>query len=179
MSKIITLISTFLVLFSLTNINTNAATIEKGYVVTASRGLNVRDSSCNKIATIPLNTKVYTAIEVSKTSINCKINGKNINLIAVNYKPMSDDFGYMSTQFLQTIKRNPDVRAGIVVVNSGSGLNLRDKNCKRVTTVPNKSKLTIAASDNLLVCKSRGEYFDLVPVIFNGKELFAASFYLK
>ena len=177
MTKLFSLLTLSLAIFSFafTSIPAFAAPGTFGFIVNATSGLNVRDKNCNKITAIGYKSTVYTS---SNSSITCKLNNVSTTLILVSYKSMSSDVGYVNKNYLTPIIGSFS-NAGATTVTSTSGLNLRDRNCKKLGAMPFKATVTIPASDDFVTCQVGGQYYLLQPVVYNGKSYFSASQFLK
>jgi hypothetical protein len=188
--KIISLIALAFAIALPTQISTHAQTTQSGnYIVTATGGLNVRDQNCKKIDTIGYGSWVDS--EYLKPSINCTFNGKSTEMLYVTYFGGSQ--GYIAKSYTSLVYnvifdysgfngvKYTNAQTGPVFkVNVSSGLNLRDQNCKRILTVANGTQLqAVTQTDNFITCKAAdNKYYSLNPVWYNGKQYFAATYYM-
>jgi hypothetical protein len=167
------------------NVNTHAQSNVSAYrVVTATNGLNVRDKNCKRIETIGYGTTGWTN-DNSNPPINCTINGKSVKMVYLQYNVPSSE-GYVAELFLASItSKDFDYNNSIageestypkLKVNATSGLNLRDGNCKRVTTLSNGTRLSAYGhTDYMPICKVGKIYHQMVRVIYKGNIFFVAS----
>ena len=148
------------------NVSTEAST---QYTVNAKSGLNFRNQNCKIIKTLRYGTKVNG----TSGSITCKVNG-------INYKMINTADGYAAEKFLSAVTKPTPSPNGTYTVNAPSGLNLRDRNCGRVTTVRNGIKLGRVNNDDIFDCTISGKVYTMYPVIYNGKDYHhAAKVFLK
>jgi hypothetical protein len=201
------------VLFTLTaNINTNSQTFPAGvaqtFKTTAERGLIMRNSNCKPIVTLAYGTLLNEAIGTfddngnytpSTERLECTIGGKTYNMIKVSYvfgniilssdpQTSGEISGFVASNFIQPvlIDITPAFESGYdLYVSASLGLNLRDENCKRITAVPNSTKLmtSLYSPINEIFCSVRGITYAMTPVytIQNGKTIggYIATTYLE
>lgn len=165
--------------FAFTSTPAQAAPGTGGFIVNATSGLNVRDRNCNKITAIGFKSTVYTNTDPTMPStITCTINSTNVILKLVAYNSPSTNVGYVAQDYLSQII-GAFTNSSNTTVTSASGLNLRDRNCKKLGAMPYNATVTIPASDDFITCQVGGQYYLLQPVIYNGQSYFAASQFLK
>lgn len=125
--------------------------------VNTTKGLNVRDENCKRIGTIPFGALVQV-FDNSQT-FTCTINQKTYSM---DYTTM----GYaVATEFLTPIYST----FSSLKVDSNSGLNIRDINCKRITTLAANTEISIVsqAQLNSLTCSVNGSTYAMNQV-FDG-----------
>jgi hypothetical protein len=165
------------------NINTQAQTQARytftQRIVTATSGLNIRDKNCNVLQVVGYGTLID---EASKETISCNVRGKSVKMINVN-RFLSTGEGYVAESFASIVNDKPlsgTIQDTTFIVNASSGLNLRDENCKRVTTVKNGTALKqVLSTDYFRVCNAKGEYYMMTRISYNNKEYFVATSFLK
>ncbi len=170
---------------SLPTIQASAQTTQPYYpdnyvVVNVKQGLNYRDRNCNVIKTLPMDTVVSTASGWEQ--INCNIKGQNLTLTKADETFGEGVGGFIYLKATSIIRGNgpaagePGLQGPRVVATSG--LNVRDSNCKKTTAVPNNFKFedhSAGFGGSMHLCKVRGEYYNMTPVILNGKVYQVAS----
>jgi hypothetical protein len=167
------------------NINTQAQTPVSFYrVVTATKGVNVRDENCKRIDTVGYGFDfVYGS---DQKTINCTISGKSLKMLPFNTPGFN---GFIAEMYTAPINYKDfdygnsyagDVASyPVLKVNATSGLNLRDYNCKRVTTLKYGTKVSaFGHTDDTRICKAQGTYHAMTRVLYNGDIYYLASSYL-
>ncbi|MEI7563957.1 MAG: hypothetical protein WCJ39_10420 [bacterium] len=187
--KIISLIALAFAIALPTQIATQAASTQSEWrIVTATSGLNIRDKNCKKVNTISYGEIIVP--DYTKPSLSCTINTKSTEMIYVSY--FGGNEGYVAKSFTNIVNYNSFDYSGFkgikysnsqtgptLKVNTAGGLNLRDQNCKRVMTVNNGTELkAVTQTDNFITCKAGNSYYSLTPVWYNGKQYFAATYYM-
>lgn len=163
------------------------------YEVAPSDGLNMRDRDCKKIGLLPKGE-----ILVEENYPNSNQNDINCNLGDVSYvmKPMNkyskyeqgtSSVFYVAASFLNKIGQvfsGYDSDGGVgkgggdMIVNSSNGINLRDKDCKKIGSAKNGAVLK-SISQNGIICKIANQTYHLKQVNYNGQNYYAASLFLK
>jgi len=145
------------------------------YVVTASRGLNLRNAQCGSVNIFKNRTVVSSISANSPRSITCTINGRLERMIAVGaffnnhmVNPDGPTEGFAAERFLSKVRTNRtlDYTRGTYTVNAQGGLNLRTADCKRIATVANGTQLPLRGyGGSVKVCEVRGEFYEMTPVV--------------
>ncbi len=179
MSKVLILLMAVITLLVAAPTQTaSAQESAKVYIVAAETGLNVRNKDCKVIDTVQYNKQVYPENASGKQPVNITCNLNNdyiVEMILVSYKAMSRDTGYVAKEFLSPVQGTLKVSEKIKA-NSADGLNIRDRNCKKVAAVPNNTILeNITRTDDFIVCKVRNNYYQMQPIARNGKSFFVSS----
>lgn len=190
--------------------NYNGPEYTKVQKVTATNGLNVRDENCKVKDTIALGTILYKAEDIQdrpQKTIDCTIKGQKKTLTFVIYgmsggnedsslfteQAPSTTGGFASSEFFSQLEYvdNFDVtitnQASIAnfQIDATLGLNLRDKNCKRLKTLPHKTNLWRRSDTpfNNIKCKVNGVQYSMSQVMISpdgrGDIGFVATLYLK
>jgi hypothetical protein len=160
----------FFGLFS--NVNASAST-SAPYIVNATNGLNIRDHSCNIVNTVKYGTVMHSITVNDK--ISCNIKGINYTML----RAYSQSEGYIAEKFLTPIIQNPNGFIGTnAKINTTAGLNLRDQNCRKITTIPSNTIVKTLGSEPL-VCTVNGQFYYMQAIQYNGTVGMVANFYLR
>jgi hypothetical protein len=155
-------------------------------VINAPKGLNVRDSNCNRLTTYPNKTIVqrfvvnYNATPAgSPVKIQCTVKGTLYNMEFISDAGGSEDqiSGYVASDFLVTPQHATKVNLVATKVNAQAGLNVRDGNCNKVGAVPNNYQFPSVEGfgGGLVICEVNGTYYEMLAVSYNGNFRYVAS----
>ncbi len=166
-------------IFSLTvsPISANAQSIT-GNVIAAKAGttINYRDQNCKIIKTLNATNALF--VQPGEAKITCTINGTKYNMIKVSGLTPRQT-GYVAENLVTTIGNVAD-GGNSTKVNSVSGLNIRDSNCKKLGVISNNTSVSIPNTDNFGgVCVINGKIFHMMPITYKGSTAFVASLFLK
>jgi len=151
-------------------------------VVTARSGVAIRNSNCKKIGALSFGELLTNT---SSKTINCKVSGRNIKMTNISRVFGDSPSGelFVASNFLTELKQGgADYSKKSVKVNAVGGLNLRNDNCKRVTSVPNGTELNLPTGGlggSIKVCRAGNQFYSMNQVDYNGKLLWVADFFVK
>lgn len=176
----LSLLALALFLSPVSSLSAHAATPTDYRVVSTTKGLTVRNSKCTKVGTVAYATILSPN---STKTITCKVNGVNQKMINYyNTYGTGDNDVYVASAFTEKLLvGNFDPNKATVQVNAIGGLNLRDKNCKRVTSVPNKTTLTLPTGlgGSIDMCQRGGKFYSMSAVNYKGNMYYVADVFLK
>ena len=171
-----------------TAVNTQAASqnLQYNYLeVTSSNGANLRNANCEKIGAVNSKTiliqNVYL-LDGDKQNLSCKVGNKRYLMIPVNVVSITDAKGpytgtYVAKEFTNIIGNIPSNLSSKQLVSSPNGLNTRDKNCKKISSLKNGTEVEVEYSNlKPIFCKVNGQIYHLTLLIGNR---YAASLFLK
>ncbi len=171
----------------------NAQTTTDLAIVTASKGLNLRNQNCGIITTLKAGDIARKT--PSAPTINCNINGINYTLTKVeefsfNSPTNGESNYYAALQYTKPVfglneafAKRPVNTSVTPTVLAARGLNLRDSNCNRISTVANSFRfdpqLYPAEGGGFTICKVGKSYHLMHNVSINGSSYFVAGGYLN
>lgn len=172
--------------YSLTLLPINGLAKSTGYVyeIDPVEGLNLRTQDCSRIKTLKQKTFLADAgdnFNELKARI-CNIGDVNYEMVPVyNKSIVYQGFGegsyyLVAKKYLKAIGKIIRSETGKVTVDSAEGLNLRDKNCKKVGAVKNNDTLEKDATKLEIVCNVNGNTYDMI-ALKNDK--YVASYFIK
>ena len=179
LSTILTTLFTFSLVLTSLSINTLATGLISRYSsyvyeVAPSDGLNMRDSNCKKTGLL---SKGEILVEANNTAssvndISCSLGGVSYLMKPAmkysNYGQGNIQRFYVADSFLNKIgKVFGNGESADLAVNSSNGINLRDKDCKKVGTAKNGAVLK-SVSQNGIICKIANQTYHLKQVNYNG-----------
>ena len=179
--KVFTIIALFALVFSF-NVVPTSAQLNSYKVVANRKGLNKRDAKCNKIGSVGFGNILNLE---SGTSINCKINNQNIKFIKVSETYSNDgaSFYVAEVALKNIISSNADIsNKTTLIANNKTGVNLRDRNCKRLVTVPNGTLLNVPQGQggSIKICRVGGNFYDMIEIVeYKGKSYMVATALVK
>lgn len=185
-----TLILTVSILtFSLPKVSVNAGAGPEYMIVTHQNGINIRDKNCKVVDQAGYGEPLYRASD-NPVNLTCNIGGQNIQML--NYGMVFGNGNilladsYVASKFVQEVKdsgmRTITSQDKVRLNNpSGAGVNLRDNNCQKVTTLPSGtySENSMGLGGSLKICKAGGEFYTMGYFIYQGKVNFVATTLLK
>ncbi|MEM1312593.1 MAG: hypothetical protein AAGF07_03975 [Patescibacteria group bacterium] len=189
--------ATLLISFS-SNLNTNAqiVAVDHTFKVNTTKGLNLRDSNCNYITTMPYGSLVTSAVErnndgslTKPKSLTCEVKGVDYLLEEVYYtiteghnSTSSVVQGYAAKTYLDLLKTGEDGGLGgdsiAFYVAPDNGLNVRDKKCKKVSALSKNSPISISMYGGLneITCQVNGVKYSMTSVGGENKGYVATAF---
>ncbi|MBC7406206.1 MAG: hypothetical protein H7230_01900 [Candidatus Parcubacteria bacterium] len=122
--------------------------------------LNVRDKNCQKITSVKMDTVLQLTAAQNLQDVNpiyktCKIGNKDFSMVEVKLGINDTIAGskYVAEEYLAFIGRI-GFKSGIMNLTAKESVNLRDKNCQRITTLKSASMASLpSAGANMINCK--------------------------
>lgn len=190
-TSFLTILGIFALLFSsfnlpIVNAGTGNGSPVKYRIVTSWRGINVRDKNCNIITRVGFGEILERGSE-SPAQTKCKIGDSE--MLFINY--WSNDVKTTSTEqfvafdFIENVISDNSPRnkkLPNLVIKNETGANLRNSQCQKVLSVPNKtvsSKDIIITGGGKNVCKVGERFYMMEDFIYQNRNYYVAEFLTK
>jgi hypothetical protein len=175
--------------FSLPKISVSAEDSPAYMIVTHPNGINIRNSNCQIVDQAGYGEPLYFG-GGAPIPLLCKIGGEDVELL--NYGAVFGNRNteltdqYVAAKFVKKVNNGSSgtyTTQDKVRLNnpSGGGVNLRDNNCQRVTTLPSGtySENSMGLGGSVKICKAGNEFYTMGYFIYKGKVNFVATTLLK
>lgn len=173
--------------FNLPKVAVNAQNTEY-IIVTHPNGVNIRDKNCNIIDQVGYGVPLYK--NDNPIDLTCNIGGESMKML--NYYTVfgngttEQGNSFVASKFVQEVRSGATgtfTTQDKVRLNnpSGGGVNLRDNNCQKVTTLPSGtySEDSLGLGGSVKICKAGGEFYTMGYFIYQSKVNFVATTLLK
>jgi hypothetical protein len=151
-----------------------------GFGVSTTSAVNVRDSKCNKIGSMPAGSIAVPEIDAEfQIVVSCTINGKKYSYRGLTFMKGSElngIRGWVAEEFLTATQlanpSNGSSTSGNYVTGKAkttTTLNIRDNNCKKIGSV--KAGVTLTTVNNVqggMTCTVNGTIYTMRSILSNG-----------
>jgi|GEM_PF-1687261 len=145
----------------------------KEFAVNATKGVFVRNNKCAKVGSQRYGSLVSQA---SNKTITCTIKGVsykmiNVNLVFGNVNTNDAEL-YIASKFVSPLITNDKLTSTKYKVNNTRGLNLRNANCKRITTVANGTIVDQpkdGMGGTISLCRVGNQFYEMTDIVYQGK----------
>jgi hypothetical protein len=161
------------------SLSTHAEIHPNGNILSAKTGttVNLRDENCKKVDTISSTQALF--IVTSGNPLTCTVNNIKYTMVPVARTAPSSTY-YVADDFITSIGNLVVNNSSNLTVTSTTGLNVRDENCNKLGVVKYNTQLKVQNTDNVSkVCVINGTSYHMMPIEYNGKSAFVASWYVK
>ena len=183
------IVVTSILTFNLPKMPVNAQNRPVYMIVTHPNGVNIRDKGCKIVDQAGYGEPLQSDND-NPINLICNIGGQNMKMLSYGAVFGSGNTqlkdSYVASKFVQEVKSGASgtyTTQDKVRLNNPSkgGVNLRDNNCQRVTTLPNEtySENSMGLGGSVKICQASGQFYTMGYFVYQGRINFVATTLLK